>query len=134
MFRQNLYKIVQDHKVIEHSPRIILITPPPIDERTQRALDDSKGYPLRRSAKNTKAYADAVRDVANELSLPFVDMWSKCMELAGWKEGQPLEGSQDLPPNPMLTKLLSDGEWLLSQACQLRSGDGELSTVGSKVY
>lgn len=90
----------------------MLITPPPIDERTQGAVDISKGYPLRRSAENTKGYADTVREVGEELGLPVLDLWSRCMELAGWKPGQPLEGSQDLPPNPKFDELFVDGKWL----------------------
>jgi isoamyl acetate esterase len=112
IFRKNLFKIIQNRLVVEHSPRIMLITPPPIDERTQRAVDVSKSYPLRRSAENTKNYADAVREVGEELGIPVLDMWSKCMELAGWKPGQPLEGSQDLPPNPKFDELFVDGKWL----------------------
>jgi hypothetical protein len=113
VFKKNIIKICQSKEVASHSPRIMLITPPPIDERTQRAMDASRGYDaLRRSSDNTKQYADAVREVGAELGLPVCDLWLRFMEKAGWKEGEPLPGSEDLPPNPVLGGLLSDGEWI----------------------
>jgi hypothetical protein len=110
VFHKNLIKIVQHPKIVEHDPYIIFITPPPIDERRQFAIDVSKEYPRRRTAENTKRYADTVRNVALDLGFPVVDLWSKFMELAGWHEGQPLEGGEDLPENAKLDELLSDGK------------------------
>jgi hypothetical protein len=112
-FEKNLYKIVQHPRIVEHKPTIVFITPPPIDERRQYAIDQVKGFPRRRTAWNTKMYADVVRKVASELKCPVVDIWSKFMEIAGWQPGQPLEGSEDMPPNVALNELLSDGKSIL---------------------
>jgi isoamyl acetate esterase len=134
-FRQNIHKIVRNPRVTEHSPYIILITPPPIDERKQHAIDITKGYPLRRSAENTKKYADAVREVAAELGIPVLDMWSRCMELAGWRPGQPLEGSKDLPPNPKFDDLFVDGKWLCpSPSWQVKDPISEVAGIAVFVY
>lgn len=118
IFKENLKKIIQHPLIVEHSPQIVLVTPPPLDERRQFEVDERNNYPHRRSAQNTKDYADTVRQVAEELDLPVVDMWSRFMELAGfeastWKPGDPLVGSTELPANAKLGELLSDGKWLL---------------------
>ncbi|KAK3061245.1 hypothetical protein LTS18_006697, partial [Coniosporium uncinatum] len=77
-----------------HNPRIILITPPPINEYLQATLDMVKGYnPPRRSAENTKRYADATREVGKDMGIPVLDMWMACMLEAGWVPGQELPGS-----------------------------------------
>jgi hypothetical protein len=97
--------------VVAHAPALVLVTPPPIDERAQRAVDAAKGYPVRRSADNTRAYADAVRRVGAELGVPVVDLWARFARLAGWDEGDgKLPGSVDLPVNEKLAELLVDGE------------------------
>jgi hypothetical protein len=49
-FKCNLIKILHNPMVSNHNPRLILITNPPVDERTQYAIDKAKGYPLRRTA------------------------------------------------------------------------------------
>jgi hypothetical protein len=89
----------------------VLITPPPIDERRQHAVDAAKGYPVRRTTENTRAYADTVRRVGAELGVPVVDLWARFAELAGWEEGdETLPGSMDLPPNEKFAELMVDGE------------------------
>jgi lysophospholipase L1-like esterase len=109
-FRSNLIKIISTFSG-RKQPRIILITNPPIDERTQGALDRSKGYELRRTAEHTKLYADAVRNVGNDLGIAVVDLWTAIMLKAGWKPNSPtpLPGCTDVPPNPVLSEHLSDG-------------------------
>lgn len=77
----------------------------------QNAVDKAKGYPLRRTAENTKTYADAIRDVGKDLGVPVVDLWSAIMLEAGWNsefEG-PLPGSMDAPHSDVLAKYLIDG-------------------------
>jgi hypothetical protein len=97
--------------VVAHSPALVLVAPPPVDERPQRAVDAAKGYPVRRSAANTRAYAAAVRRVGADLGLPVVDLWTRFAELAGWREGdEALPGSAGLPANAKLAELMVDGE------------------------
>lgn len=97
--------------------RIILITPPPIDERLQEAQDKEK-YPdfqgLRRTAKTTAAYGRVVREVGAELNVAVLDLWGSMMRKAGWEEGQgDLAGSKELPQNQVLVDLMEDGMSLL---------------------
>ena len=68
--------------------RTILITPPPppIDERKLAEADQVKcpelDPDLRRTAANTALYAQAARDVGEDLSLPVLDIWSAMMRRA----------------------------------------------------
>ena len=65
-----------------------------------------------RSAEHTKKYADACHEVAAEVGVVVLDVWSIFMAKAGWKEGEPLVGSKKVARNEVLEKLLSDGEFL----------------------
>lgn len=95
-----------------HEAKMILITNPPVIEEMQYAIDKTKGYPLRRTAENTKRYADAIRDIGNDLRVPVVDLWSAIMLEAGWEPGSndPLPGCADAPCSDTLARYLIDGE------------------------
>lgn len=97
--------------VTVHKPHLMLITPPPVDEYQlvlkARALGLSEPS---RTAINTKRYADGCRQVGASLGIPVVDLWTAFMEEAGWKEGDPLPGSRDAPPNEVLKRLVHDGQ------------------------
>ena len=96
--------------VIAQNPRLILITPPPIDEYRLEETDLVKGITdPRRTAEITKKYADAVRDVGVDLGVAVLDIWSVFMEMAGWKEGDPLVGSKKVARSKVLGRLLADG-------------------------
>lgn len=105
-------KILRHPNVSGHdNSRVILITNPPVIEAMQYAIDKGKGYPLRRTAENTKKYAEAIRDLGEEFGVPVVDLWAAIMREAGWNtdaEG-PLPGSMDAPQSDVLAKYLSDG-------------------------
>jgi lysophospholipase L1-like esterase len=110
-FRTNLIKIIRTIAA-RKNPKIIVITNPPIDERTQHLLDQAKGYGLRRTAEQTKLYADAIRNVGNDLGVAVVDLWTEIMLRAGWEPNSsgPLPGCSELPPNPVFADYLSDGK------------------------
>jgi hypothetical protein len=112
-FRSNLIKIIKNPIVAAHNARIILITNPPVDERTQYMLDLAKGYPMRRTAENSMKYAEAVRSVGKSLGVPVVDIWTEIMVKAGWAPGQTneLPGCRDVPPNEVLAEYLFDGNF-----------------------
>lgn len=111
-FRSNMIKILRHPHMSGHEAKMILITNPPVIEEMQYAIDRAKGYPLRRTAENTKRYADAVRDVGNDLDIPVVDLWSVIMLEAGWNpnSNDPLPGCTDAPHSDVLAKYLIDGE------------------------
>ena len=124
-YKANLKKIathacIKDHKDI----RIILVTPPPVDERKLVEADQAKypgmGLVLRRTAKITARYAQAVCELGDELEVPVLDIWSTMTRCAatmarriscteGTVGNESLPGSHDAPLNPMLQGLLHDG-------------------------
>jgi len=96
-----LKAIVRHELVQRQSARVILIVPGPVDEYQ---LDNSQ-----RTAANTKRYADACRQVGQELELPMIDLWSIFMKQAGWDGSSKLAGSKECEKNEALGQLLSDG-------------------------
>ncbi|KAH8900214.1 SGNH hydrolase [Thozetella sp. PMI_491] len=119
-YRENLAAIVTDARVKEHNPHIVVITPPPIDERLCEKNNKEWGVVQIRKAAATKAYAEAAREVAEETGAAALDLWSIFMERAGWKPGDPLQGSKDVEENPEgLPKLLRDGLHLTVEGEQL---------------
>lgn len=81
-----------------------------MDEYRLEECDRAKGVSeVRRTAEHTKGYADACREVARDLGVVLVDLWSAFMAEAGWKRGMPLVGSKDVRRNDTLGDLLHDG-------------------------
>ena len=112
-FKKNLKAIVNHSCVVAQKPRMILITPPPVNEYRLEESDLVKGLTdPRRTAEHTKKYADATREIGAELGVVVFDIWSLFMAKAGWKAGQPLVGSKKAPRSEILDKLLVDGQFL----------------------
>lgn len=112
-YTKNLKAILKHPSVVAQKPRLILLTPPPVNEYQLEEANlvwDNKDP--RRSAEHTKKYADACRQVGAEVGVVVLDVWSIFMAKAGWKEGEPLKGSKKVARNEILEKLLSDGELL----------------------
>ena len=104
-------KIVTHPLIRQHKSRLLLLTPPPIDEYGCEESDRAKGYSEpRRNAAHTKLYADAVRQVAETFDIAVVDVWTLFMGQAGYGGGHDaLPGSKSVPPNLQLRLLLHDG-------------------------
>lgn len=110
-YKENLKRIIQHPATQAQNPRIVLITPPPINEYQLEAFDSEKENPHpSRTASLAKSYAEAAREVAASLNVPAADIWSAFMARVGWKEGQPLVGSRDLPNNDQFCSLFTDGK------------------------
>ncbi|KAL8783938.1 MAG: hypothetical protein Q9213_004268 [Squamulea squamosa] len=110
LYRQNLRGIIQHSSVTAQKPRLILVTPPPIEEYTLEAAEAAKGIPgVRRTAENTMQYAEACKGVGQDLGLVVLDLWSIFMNAAGYEPGKPLPGSKKTEKSPVLNRLLSDG-------------------------
>nr|POE79715.1 isoamyl acetate-hydrolyzing esterase 1 like [Quercus suber] len=120
-YKANLRSIVMHPSLKEHSNvRIILITPPPIEERKLRKADLAKLPQLewtpRRAAATTARYAEAVRLVGQELQVPVLDIWDAMMTRASNGETTarqpplaPLPGSLEASSNAVLESYLHDG-------------------------
>lgn len=44
--------------------------------------------------------------------MPVADIWSRFMKEAGWREGQPLVGSREVPNSEKLQSFLTDGSFM----------------------
>ncbi|KAI9808390.1 MAG: hypothetical protein M1827_007487 [Pycnora praestabilis] len=109
-YRDNLIAILTHPTIRAHSPNLILITPPPVDEYGLEESDRLRGIKhVMRTAEHTKLYADATREVGEELGPAVLDLWTVIMRLAGWKQGDALVGSKHVPRSPVLRSLLRDG-------------------------
>jgi lysophospholipase L1-like esterase len=109
-YKENLKTIIQHPATRAQNPRLILITPPPVNEHQLEDFDAAKDTPFpSRTAILTKSYAAAVREVGASLNIPVVDLWSAFMKPTGWKEGEPLIGSYEVPNNETFASLFTDG-------------------------
>ncbi|KAK9602658.1 hypothetical protein V6Z96_004229 [Aspergillus fumigatus] len=109
-YKENLKKIIQHPATVAQNPRILILTPPPVNEYQLEEFDIAKNTPHpSRTVKQTKLYAEAAREVAASLGVAVVDLWTTFMTAAGWKEGEPLIGSRDAPNNEKLQSFFTDG-------------------------
>ena len=87
-----------------------MATPPPIEERRMQIRAKSQFYThLCCTNANTKKYVDAACDVANQLNVALLDLFSIYMAEAGWQPGQPFPGSLDQPENEAIKSFVHDG-------------------------
>lgn len=110
-YRRNLVDIISHPAVTAQSPRILLVTPPPIEERlmAERVLQlglDGMAW----TNERTRMYADVVNDVAKEYSIPCLDIFTLLITEAGWVPGEPIPGSASLPINEVMRALVVDGK------------------------
>ncbi|KAJ5742315.1 Esterase SGNH hydrolase-type subgroup [Penicillium manginii] len=109
-YKENLSSIIQHPATVAQNPRIILITPPPINEYQLEEFDAAKDTPHpSRTASSARLYAVTAHEVGSTLNVPVVDLWSAFMKLTGWREGQPLIGSRAAPNNETFAGLFTDG-------------------------
>jgi isoamyl acetate esterase len=107
-----------DYVVLKaHHTKIILLTPPPVDEHQFDAVNPRK-------AILTAQYAAAVRDLAARSNLPLVDVWTMFAAEAGLQQSLSvsstmLPGSKLVPPVQCFRELLWDGLHLSTKAYQL---------------
>ncbi|KAI3737324.1 hypothetical protein L2E82_27322 [Cichorium intybus] len=90
-YKENLRKIV--HHLKEFSPTmiIVLITPPPVDEEGRqeyaKSLYGEKAMKLpERTNEVTGTYANGCVEVAKELGVDSINLWSKMQETQGWQK------------------------------------------------
>lgn len=109
---------MQHPSVVAHGTKVIFITPGPVQESKQKYIDDVMEKGPKRTAANTKMYADAVVDTGKELGASVLDLWTIFATKAGWEPGRPLPGLM-ADDNPVLDELLIDGIWPLPNLTSL---------------
>ncbi|ANB14988.1 Iah1p [Sugiyamaella lignohabitans] len=80
--------------------KIILVAPAAYDERL--------GGPDRKTSR-FREYGQALKKVAAEFDLGFVDLWTEFLTSVGWKEGDPIPGETGSGSDIDLSHLLHDG-------------------------
>lgn len=89
-FKQNIENIVVRLQELSSSTRVILITPPPIDEEARLKYarlmyGDMAVTEPERTNETTGEYASACREVAAKLSIPIIDTWLKMQQHSDWR-------------------------------------------------
>ncbi|KAL7939047.1 SGNH hydrolase [Trichoderma chlorosporum] len=116
-YKENLNTIVNDARIRAHNPKILLVTPPPVDEIKLKGLDMAQGHAQAiRSSKVSASYAEKVREVARENpGVILVDLWQAIMGEAismapgDYHPGGPWLGSPESGKQGGLDVLLPDG-------------------------
>ncbi len=83
-FKENLTKIITHERIKAHNPKILLVTPPPLDEirLTQRDLEYGHKQVTRHAAVSA-AYSEAVRLVAGTVpGVTLIDLYKAVMKKA----------------------------------------------------
>jgi lysophospholipase L1-like esterase len=115
-FKKNLTKIVTHPVITAHNPKILLVTPPPLDEIRVTKLDLDYGHPeAQRHSKISANYSEKVREIAKEVpGVVLVDLWQAIMDEAittapEFKAGGPWLGDPECGLQGGLAELLPDG-------------------------
>ncbi|EAW06394.1 SGNH/GDSL hydrolase family protein [Aspergillus clavatus NRRL 1] len=119
-YKENLRQIIQHPATVAQNPRILILTPPPVNEYQLEGFDVAKEtHHPSRTVRQTELYSEAAREVAASLNIVTVDLWAAFMTAVGWKEGEPLIGSRDAPNNEKLQSLFTDGLHLTGDGYRL---------------
>jgi lysophospholipase L1-like esterase len=122
-----MIKIITHPLITAHKPKILLVTPPPLDEIHITKLDLAWGHPeATRKAKISASYSQAVRDIAAQHpETTLIDLWKAIMDVAiaktpGFepKSGVTL-GDPDSGLRGYLEHLLPDGLHMSGEAYQI---------------
>jgi hypothetical protein len=82
-YKKNLVSLVNHPALQAHGIRVILVTTPPVEERRLEHRVKSQGYKdVNRRNEVTKKYADAPLEVAEDLDVGCLDLWTAFMKTA----------------------------------------------------
>ncbi|XP_052178835.1 GDSL esterase/lipase At5g62930 [Diospyros lotus] len=90
-YKENLRRIVHHLKEFSLTMLVVIITPPPVDEEGRmayaRSLYGEKAMELpERTNEVTGVYAQQCVELAKELGIPSINLWSKMQETEGWQK------------------------------------------------
>ncbi|MCL7031583.1 hypothetical protein MKW94_022416 [Papaver nudicaule] len=90
-YKENIRKIVRHFKELSPTMLVVIITPPPIDEEGRneyaRSLYGDKARELsERTNEVTGVYAKQCIELAKELGVYSINLWSKMQETEGWQK------------------------------------------------
>lgn len=110
-----------------HKPKILLVTPPPLDEIKATKIDLEKGFPqCTRTARISATYSETARQVARENEgVEVIDLWQALMDKAiemtpnDYQSGGPWLGTPENGKSGGLDILLPDGLHMNGDAYQV---------------
>ncbi|KAM0253888.1 hypothetical protein ACHAQJ_007120 [Trichoderma viride] len=116
-YKENLNKIINYPRIRAHNPKILLVTPPPVDEIKLKILDTAEGHASAiRASAISASYAEKAREVARENpGVILIDLWQAIMGEAismspeDYQPGGPWLGSPENGKQGGLDELLPDG-------------------------
>jgi lysophospholipase L1-like esterase len=128
-YRANIKAILTHPIIAAHQPKILLVTPPPIDEIRIDELDRARGRDeATRKSKISAQYVQVVRDVAASMpQVVLIDLEKAMLEVAvsktpGHDPAGPRLGDLDGGQRGHLEHLLPDGLHLGGEAYQILWG------------
>jgi lysophospholipase L1-like esterase len=116
-YKENLTKIVTHPRITAHKPKILLVTPPPLDQIKVTGLNMATGHSQAiRTSANSAAYSEVARQVARENpGVVSIDLQKAIMEKAielspgDYQVGGPVLGCPENGKSGALHELLPDG-------------------------
>ena len=123
-YKENLSKIIHHPRIQAHKPKILLVTPPPVEELKHSALDLAVGRnpPIRKAAVSA-GYSEKAREVARETpGVILIDLWQAIMDKAismtpnDYQPGGPWLGTPQNGKAGGLEDLLPDGLHMSGEA------------------
>ncbi|KAF3773535.1 GDSL esterase/lipase [Nymphaea thermarum] len=108
-YKENLRKIVCHLKKLSPNMLVLLITPPPVDEIGRRAYarsiygDNASELP-ERTNEMAGVYAHRCVELATEMGVSCVNIWSKMQETAGWQKFLSLVLTRAMPTSKITSK------------------------------
>lgn len=119
----NLKAIITHPHIASHSPTILLVTPPPVDEIKLTVIDKAAGHATAiRTVARSSSYSQAAREVAsNTPGVVLIDLHKALYDLAvsktpGWDESKGILGDPASGERGYLKSLLWDGLHLSEEA------------------
>ncbi|KAG8165925.1 hypothetical protein KVR01_004477 [Diaporthe batatas] len=126
-YKANLARLASHPRVAAHGCKVLLVTPPPLDEIRRTEVDVAQHGRATREQARSAAYSAAAREVAAELGVVCVDLAKALMDHAvantpGWDASQPPLGSAAGGRRGHLEKLLPDGLHMSGEAYRVLWG------------
>lgn len=126
-YKKNLETIINHPHIQAHKPKILLVTPPPLDEIKATKMDMEKGFPqCIRTSATSASYSETVRQITRENpDVTLIDLWKGLMDRAiemaphDYQSGGPWLGSPENGKQGGLDVLLPDGLHMNGEAYQI---------------
>lgn len=121
-YKANLRNIITHPNITAHAPKVLVVTPPPLDEIRTTELDTPRYGRSARQQARSAAYSQAARDVAAAVpGTVVIDLQKALTDYAiantpGWDASQPPLGSVEGGRRGYLEKLLPDGLHMSGEA------------------